>query len=162
MADSSNGPVRTLPGSFHKFPVGTTCDHHPDRVAYRRVQTETDSMGCEYADLCEECLSKALVNMRQFFTGQCERCQNFKDSLRKWRDPEEGSAGRVYNACQECVDDARRYARDEAKTLLPSEATDEVAGLIREVDPSFDPDDPDFDPVYGELPQDTDEDEDEA
>ncbi|TKI01529.1 hypothetical protein FCN80_26365, partial [Martelella alba] len=58
MADISNGPVSTLPGQFSGVPAGVKCDEHHDRDAVKRVQGETDSFGCEYYDMCQECLDK--------------------------------------------------------------------------------------------------------
>lgn len=57
MAYVSDGPVMTLPGARLPFPPGTTCDTegHEDRPAVARIQGETDSFGCEAADLCTEC-----------------------------------------------------------------------------------------------------------
>ena len=49
------GRIGTLPGHVSNPPVGMTCDNHPDRPAWKRVQGETDSMGCEQSDLCSEC-----------------------------------------------------------------------------------------------------------
>ena len=58
MANISNGPVPTLPGHSCGVPTSTKCDTHPDRDAIRRIQGETDSFGCEYIDMCQECLGK--------------------------------------------------------------------------------------------------------
>ncbi|MGY7975507.1 hypothetical protein L1Q33_25460, partial [Klebsiella pneumoniae] len=58
MADISNGPVSTLRGHFCSLPTDSKCDEHPDRLAVRRVQGETDSFGCEYHDMCQECLDE--------------------------------------------------------------------------------------------------------
>jgi hypothetical protein len=58
------GPISTLPGAGHAFPDGTKCDQHPDRDAVARIQGETDSMGCEMHDMCEECAEEHRAYMR--------------------------------------------------------------------------------------------------
>lgn len=124
MADVIHGPVRTLPGALHPVPAGAMCDDHPDRPATARIQGETDSMGCELHDACDECRVRLLPVARdRYYPGQCELCGTFKDSLAKWRDPEEGTSGRVYDACKECRDDRTRPLADED---APAPADDEV------------------------------------
>ncbi len=109
MADVSNGPVSTLPGHFGNLPTGSKCDEHPERYAVRRVQGETDSFGCEYHDMCQECLDEHLREMREAdYSGTCEWCHKHADHLYAHRDVEEGSYGRVYEVCKQCIDTERQ------------------------------------------------------
>lgn len=104
MADVT-GPISTLPGSGHDMPDGTMCDQHPDRPAVARIQGETDSMGCELNDLCQECLDqeKAYRKSPEATHGMCDWCKKEATDLRPRRDYEEGMSGRVYDVCGACV-----------------------------------------------------------
>src|SRR5262245_3269733 len=105
MAEVSRGPVSTLPYSRHDLPPGTMCDQHPKRPAVARVQGETDSFGCEYDDVCRECL-KEIQDYRdsdEARSGMCEWCRKEAKDLRDRRDYEEGMSGRVYRVCGACV-----------------------------------------------------------
>lgn len=107
MADVT-GPISTLAGALHEMPDGQKCDEHNDRLAVIRVQGETDSMGCEMNDMCQECFDsyKAWKNSpeaAEHRKGQCEWCKNEKDDLRDARDYEEGLSGRVYRVCGDCI-----------------------------------------------------------
>ena len=100
------GRISTLPGHVSRPPAGTTCDEHQDRFAWKRVQGETDSMGCEQNDLCVECYDKmqeaqAAVNA---VPGQCDWCSGMFAGLKPRRDWEEGSVGPVYMVCKSCSD----------------------------------------------------------
>lgn len=94
------GPVSTLPGALLELPPGSTCDNHPDRLATKRVQGETDSYGHESIDMCDECYSN-YKNETAILEGSCEHCGAFGPVVNA-RDPEEGSCGRVYRLCQGC------------------------------------------------------------
>lgn len=103
MADVT-GPISTLPGAERTSPDGMTCDYHPDRVAYRRVQGETDSFGCEMIDMCRECYDAYKAEQQTADrSGTCDWCKTHQTDLRPHRDFEEGSAGRVYDVCGKCV-----------------------------------------------------------
>lgn len=98
------GPISSLPGAHHDVPDGTMCDLHPDRPAVARVQGETDSMGCELNDMCQECLDEHRRQVASADTsGICDWCKNFASKLRDHRDYEEGMCGRVYQVCDDCV-----------------------------------------------------------
>lgn len=105
MADISLHPVPTLPYSSHPLPEGAMCDDHPERKAVARIQGETDSMGCEYNDLCKQCLKelRAYQNSAEARTGQCDWCKKPATDLRDRRDYDEGLGGRVYRVCGPCV-----------------------------------------------------------
>jgi hypothetical protein len=107
MADVT-GPIATLPGAHHPLPDGSMCDNHPDRPATARVQGETDSMGCEMWDLCDECRAELRAQMRapEARTGECDWCHQRATDLRNRRDIDEGMYGRVYRICGDC---AKRY-----------------------------------------------------
>lgn len=104
------GPITTLPGYRHPFPEGTVCDGHADRPAVARIQGETDSMGSELNDLCQECLEG--YEREQAATREAEKagmvlnwCDHCRAMLyeRVWptRDPDEGQAGPVYDLSDE-------------------------------------------------------------
>lgn len=95
----SRSPVSSMPGSSHSFPVGSMCDTHDDRPAVRRVQGETDSFGCEYLLMCQECVQAMLAYVPE--PAFCEGCKTVQ-VLGAWRDPDEGQAGPVYHYCREC------------------------------------------------------------
>lgn len=98
------GPISTLPGRSHNFPDGTVCDIHTDRTAVARIQGETDSMGCEMADMCQECFDEHKAYMRTVDTsGVCDWCKKHAPKLRDRRDYEEGMHGRVYSVCADCI-----------------------------------------------------------
>ena len=105
VADISNGPVATLPYSRHALPDGAKCDQHPKRKAVARIQGETDSFGCEYNDVCDECLKQIqdYRNSAEARTGMCDWCKREATDLRDRRDFEEGMGGPVYRVCGACV-----------------------------------------------------------
>lgn len=103
MADCSRGPVSTMPGDISDPPDGARCDTHQDRVAVRRVQGETDSFGCEWLDLCAECVADFQEYARQGRAGRCDWCKQDAEDLRPRRDYEEGMAGPVYEVCGACI-----------------------------------------------------------
>lgn len=113
MCDCSRGPVSTMPGSVHSFPPGTMCDQHPDTPAIIRIQGETDSIGCEYADMCKECHELYASQLPDPNAGRCDWCGYFTDQRLKTRDYDEGSCGPLYDVCTSCRDAARQRAADE-------------------------------------------------
>ena len=107
MADVT-GPISTLPGARHSVPKGQMCDQHGDRPAIARIQGETDSMGSEMNDMCQECLDQHIAwknspEAAEHRKGICEWCKNPADDLRDRRDFEEGMSGRIYRVCGACV-----------------------------------------------------------
>lgn len=105
MGEVSNGPVSTLPGCISGVPAGTKCDEHPDRDAVRRIQGETDSFGCEYHDMCQECHDEYVRETNSAdYSGTCNWCGKHVERLIPHRDIEEGSYGRVYEVCKPCID----------------------------------------------------------
>lgn len=109
MADVS-GPISSLPGAVRKSPNGYHCDTHEDRPAVYRVQGETDSFGCEWHDMCQECYD-AYQKEDPYEDWECEHC-NSKESVGPWRDPDEGMAGPVYYICAPCRIKRNRYHQD--------------------------------------------------
>lgn len=113
MADVT-GPISTLPGTVRNSPDGMMCDNHPDRVAYRRVQGETDSMGCEMHDLCKGCYDAHLAERANADrSGYCEWCKTNQPVIHRHRDFEEGSCGPVYDVCSGCIDRERKALEAE-------------------------------------------------
>ncbi len=105
MADASRGPVASLPGAVDRSESalsGSMCDNHDDRKAVIRVQGETDSFGCEYHHLCQECHDAWNAEVDPLETGDCDWCKNPSTGLRPTRDTDEGMAGPVYYVCQPC------------------------------------------------------------
>jgi len=101
----SRGPVSTMPGSTSPVPEGTMCDTHEDRPAVKRVQGETDSFGCEYVCVCQECLD----GMHKYRADQlkverlCHWCKKLKLGVRPHRDMDEGMCGPLYDVCSDCI-----------------------------------------------------------
>lgn len=100
------------------------CDQHDDRPAVARVQGETDSFGAEYADLCQECIDEVSKYAAEQRTGRCDWCKLEKDDLRPRRDFEEGTCGRVYDVCGECVRKENERIREEFTHLVDEAAWD--------------------------------------
>lgn len=114
MADISSDPVSTLPGHFCNLPTGAKCDDHPERDAVRRVQGETDSFGCEYYDMCQECFDEYIRDAQSAdYSGRCDWCGKHTDHVIPHRDIEEGSCGRVYDVCKPCIDAERQRWEEE-------------------------------------------------
>jgi hypothetical protein len=109
------GPISTLPGARHALPEGAPCDQHPDRAAVARIQGETDSIGSEHNDLCQECLAefKAFAQSDEAKCGQCDWCREHASDLRNGRCFDEGTCGPVYRICGACA--ARQLAAVEAE-----------------------------------------------
>lgn len=110
------GPISTLPGHLHKVPPGQTCDTegHEQILATHRVQGETDSFGAECLDMCQECYDKYKAEIAVVdFSGRCDFCGTHVDVLRKFRDPEEGSCGRVYDVCHPCARESLAHFSEE-------------------------------------------------
>jgi hypothetical protein len=121
MADVT-GPIRTLPGSIHNAPEGTRCDDHPERIAYKRVQGETDSFGSEMIDMCEECYNAFLKEQQEAdHSGHCDWCKTHKPRVRPRRDFEEGSAGPVYQVCDDCIQKENDRVAEELAETGPSD-----------------------------------------
>lgn len=102
------GPTSTLPGHRHPLPPSMACDHHHARPAVARIQGETDSMGAELNDYCQECLDKYNAQIQAARAAEqagmvqnwCDHCKALIPA-RVWpcRDPDEGPAGPVYDLC---------------------------------------------------------------
>lgn len=113
MSDVSRGPVSTLPGHKGHPPHGTICDEHPEELAVMRVQGETDSFGCEYYDLCQDCLDERKEQLTEPVVAMCEWCNTEANDIRPHRDYEEGMFGPVYQVCGNCVRKERERMREE-------------------------------------------------
>lgn len=110
---ASRGPVSTMPGSETKAPEGMKCDTHHDRPATHRMQGETDSMGCEYYGLCDECYTAHVNHVPEPITGSCAWCKKHSDNLKPTRDFEEGLHGPVYDVCSGCRQRQNDIAAEE-------------------------------------------------
>lgn len=104
----------SLPGHLHSIPDGTMCDNHPDLLATKRVQGETDSFGCEMHDFCAECYAEYKREVEESDTsGYCDFCKSFANKLRNRRDYEEGLNGPVYQVCESCNSKANKRELDQ-------------------------------------------------
>ncbi|MFH1631873.1 MAG: hypothetical protein ABIA47_02515 [bacterium] len=105
MADVSDGPVTTLPGSSAPLPVSQMCDGYNcrcDKPATRRIQGETDSFGAEFMDLCDDCYRKYRADTPWYHDATCDWCKSEHQSIVPTRDIDEGSHGPVYYVCSKC------------------------------------------------------------
>lgn len=113
MADVT-GPISSMPGSQHTPPTGMMCDccdsEGKQVLAVKRVQGETDSMGCEMSDFCQSCFDKFQAECKKAeeelaeMLVTCNYCKGqvpYKLITQK-RDWEEGSCGRLYDVCLSC------------------------------------------------------------
>lgn len=108
------GPNSYLPGQELKVPKGMMCDEHADRPATHRIVGETDSMGSELIDWCEECYNDYLKSKEiiGYVSHSCDHCHSVGLRTTPTRDPDEGSCGPVYNLCDNCLQRLRDYHRD--------------------------------------------------
>lgn len=134
--ECSRGPVSSMPGSSHPLKPGAKCDSHPNRWAVKRIQGETDSFGCEYHNMCQQCADEYAEAKKQLgganHMGFCGGCgateQRPLFALRDW---EEGSSGPLYYRCRSCKTEWHRRDAEQLAEILADE--------------------PDFEPfVYGE------------
>lgn len=98
-----------LPGqtvSVQNDEWGTKCDEHPEVDAIKRICTESDSFGSEYANLCQACVDEheQAIKEKESDPSQWERCKcgNKEPRLISYRDMEEGMHGPVYEHCSKC------------------------------------------------------------
>lgn len=96
---ASSGPVSTLPGNTVNYSGDCKCERC-EKPATKRVQGETDSMGCEYLYLCNECADKIRNEVDEYY---CDWCGKFA-VVSPMRDIDEGMAGPVYHVCSDCRD----------------------------------------------------------
>ena len=101
------GPSRYLPGDDYPCEKGYCCDQCAEagiaQTATKAIVQETDSLGSEVGHFCEaHYLSiKQAVATESIGDYPCERCGSHH-SVRKCRDPEEGSTGKLYDWCAVC------------------------------------------------------------
>ncbi len=100
----SRGPVSSMPGSQHSVPSGSMCDTHHDRPAVARIQGETDSFGCEYLLVCQECKDEIRKGQDEDYKRLqfCDWCRQEKSECRPHRDMDEGMSGPLYTVCGDC------------------------------------------------------------
>lgn len=151
MAEVSHGPVTTMRNSIHAFPAGTMCDDHPDRPAYKRVQGETDSFGCEFVDFCEECFKAYQVEVAKPIISCCDWCKASDVEIKETRDYTEGLSGPVYDVCAPCRQkqaaelseelaaqderDGRRHEEDEREEEIQRELDQHHDDQLDEIAP---------------------------
>jgi hypothetical protein len=142
---ASSGPVSSMPGSSHSLPPGTMCDHegHEQRPAVKRIQGETDSFGCEYVCMCQECVDQHAEHKKQYAQEEhyCDWHKGMGLDVRPRRDPDEGQAGPVYQVCEACrKKDIERTAR-EAEEYYAEHGDIVTVGIFDDIDDLFDHDD---------------------
>ena len=83
-------------------------DYECKKRSTRRIQGETDSFGCEYFYLCEECYAVYLqeVEKESEETSTCQWCKK-QAVVSPTRDYTEGDHGPVYYVCAKCS--AKQY-----------------------------------------------------
>lgn len=112
MADLIQGSCQSPPGTVHRLPPGARCDHHAERYATTRLQGETDANGVTpLHDLCPECRDLFSASLVSTSMPVCDICNQPKADLQRWRDPEDGVAGPVYDACTSCREGTARFHR---------------------------------------------------
>ena len=90
-----------LPGDMNKLTTThDMCEEHEDRPATYKVQGETDSWGCEYIYMCDECVTA--LHAADTEKGICEWCNAEDVEIYPERDFEEGMHGPVYYVCSPC------------------------------------------------------------
>lgn len=113
----SRGPVSTLPGQGKPLEDGSMCDEH-DRPAVKKIQGETDSFGCEFFYMCQECYDAYQNEGDPVY--DCDHCHKERQCT-PIRDIDEGMSGPVYYVCSECrskhnkrlQEECDRYADDD-------------------------------------------------
>ena len=109
----SSGPVSTLPGTVTIAVQGAICDMC-EQPATRRVQGETDSIGCEYHHYCDDHYQQYLHETTQNPTiGECDWCRRPGLVLKPIRDFDEGLSGPVYEVCCDCRRRQNESLREE-------------------------------------------------
>lgn len=104
VGDGSTGPVSTLTGTlFQPDTPSSICErqHDVEVLAVYKMQTETDSLGCEYTHLCESCYQEILTHVD---IGDCEWCSAKNVKTKPTKHWEEGSGGGEYDVCEPCRD----------------------------------------------------------
>ena len=98
------GPTHNLPGAVLKLPKNAMCDNdgHEDRPAIYRIQGETDSFGCEYEAICQECYDAYMAEPDPMREGHCDWCKKESTNIVPIRDIDEGSCSPVYYVCEAC------------------------------------------------------------
>ncbi len=103
------GPSSYKPGDFiHPPREGDVCDFHSQVESVADIVGETDSMGSEVMQVCEECRERISHHVKEYQADNaiaakyCEIHKGMGTDVRQFRDPEEGSHGRFYDTCKDC------------------------------------------------------------
>lgn len=88
---------------------------HPKFPAVKRIQGETDSFGAEYFLACQSCvgLFRNYREQQLEVEQHCDWCSAMKKRVVKHRDMDEGTSGRVYNVCGDCMSKEAQRAAEE-------------------------------------------------
>jgi hypothetical protein len=131
--------IFNLPGCATRLPVDTQwlCDseQHEERPAVWLVQGETDSFGCEYLHLCNECRDAADEYERNLVV-ECEWCKT-PSRVYPTRDLTE-SGGSVYSVCMPCIQKMRRAQIEEYEAMREEEVEDDYSPEVDDDPPWYD------------------------
>lgn len=109
----SNGPVSTLPGHSSLAEGSEQCEYCKAPAA-KKIQTCTDSFGCEYALVCDEHAAQVRREMNAPRSFDCDWCKKeTHGSPISIRDIDEGSCGPVYEVCSPCRDRYNKRLQEE-------------------------------------------------
>lgn len=112
--ESVSGPTSLLPGQTAMMNALSLCDSHPDRLSVKRIVGECDSFGAEYCHMCQPCYDAYLrESEEEDLSGHCDWCKQYKSEVRPHRDFEEGSCGRVYSVCNDCIQAENKRVAEE-------------------------------------------------
>ena len=92
---------------------GLNCLNHPDVLAVVRICTESDSFGSEYENYCQECMDQPMPEDEEVEEECCPECGLMNGPIYPYRDPDEGSHGRVYYQCKVCQTTRADILREE-------------------------------------------------
>ena len=108
------GATNKKPGNLVPFKKGTMCDVHVGRPSFKRVIVEVDTFGYEAADMCCECYKHYQEELQEKANENtcCDLCGNVTTGVKSFRDPEEGTCGPLYQACEPCRTKANKYFVD--------------------------------------------------
>lgn len=122
----SNGPVSSMPGNRWPHTEGFRCENEGEdggcaagTKADWKIQGETDSFGCEYFFLCNQCEEKRnarRLEEEEKRDGYCSYHKGMGSNLRLKRDIlGEGTSGPVYDMCEDCRKRLNEDAEAEAR-----------------------------------------------
>jgi hypothetical protein len=101
------------PGQWLKVRPATVCDKHQATLAVAVLCGEVDSFGHEEIGMCQKCVDNYKKLEIKPIVGTCDWCKTTEVVVKPTRDYEEGSAGRLYDVCQQCRTDQEKSAQED-------------------------------------------------